>query len=124
MQAPSPPAPLPRSGGEGGIHIRTEIMSTATAPPPAPVFNAEKRADLQRKCNDPLERLRGTIKLYVSAEGAAVLVMYLALWFWIGLAIDYGFFKLFTVDWVEALQGYKGLRVAVLIILIAGLLAV
>ena len=72
-------------------------MSTATPP------GIDKRADWQRKVSDPLERLRGYIRLYVSVEGAAILVVYLALWFWIGLAIDYGFFKLFTVDWVQVL---------------------
>ena len=97
--------------------------ATATPPPPAPVLNDQNRADLQRKVRDPLGRLRGTIKLYVSLEGAAVLLMYLALWFWIGLAVDYGFFRLFGVDWVEVLQGVRGLRVALLVVLIAGLLA-
>jgi len=99
-------------------------MTTATAtPPPAPALNDQKRADLQRQVRDPLQRLRGTIKLYVSIEGAAVLVLYLALWFWIGLAVDYGFFRLFGVDWVEVMQGVRGLRVAILVVLLAGLLA-
>lgn len=91
-------------------------MSTATPPP-----GTDPRADWQRKVSDPLERLRGYIRLYVSVEGAAVLAVYLALWFWIGLAVDYGFFKLFTVDWVQILPW--GMRAGVLAVLVAGLLA-
>ncbi|MBY0523355.1 MAG: hypothetical protein K2R98_08145 [Gemmataceae bacterium] len=97
-------------------------MATATNPPPAPLPGMEsKRLDWQRKVNDPLERLRGYIRLYVSAEGAAVLVLYLSLWFWIGMVLDYGFFKAFTVDWVQVLPW--GLRAGVLTILVAGLVA-
>src|SRR6516165_10177771 len=99
-------------------------MATVTTPPPAPTLNDSKRADLQRKVCDPLEKLRGYIRLYVTTEGVAVLLMYLALWFWIGLIIDYGFFKLFKLDWVQALEGWWGIRLSVLLVLIAGLLAV
>jgi hypothetical protein len=97
-------------------------MSTATNPPP--LLNDGSRADLQRKVCDPLEKLRGYIRLYVTTEGVAVLLIYLALWFWIGLALDYGFFRLFTVDWVQTLEGWWGLRLSLLLILISGLLAV
>ncbi len=89
-------------------------MSTVTPP-------ADKRAELQRKVSDPLERLRGYIRIYIAVEGAAVVVVYLALWFWIGLALDYGFFRLLGVDWVQVLPW--GLRAGVLSVLIAGLLA-
>src|SRR5207302_88746 len=47
--------------------------------------------------------------------------LYLALWFWIGLFLDYGFFKLFTWDWVQILPW--GFRAGVLVVLVAGLLA-
>jgi hypothetical protein len=55
----------------------------------------------------PLERLRGYIRLYVVAEGAAVLFLSLALVFWMGLLVDYGVFKAFGLDWVQEL-GYVG----------------
>ncbi|MBL8798695.1 MAG: hypothetical protein JNM56_32675 [Planctomycetia bacterium] len=97
-------------------------MSTATLPPPN--LNDAKRADLHRKVCDPLERLRGYIRLYVTIEGAAVLLVYLSLWFWIGLILDYGFFKAFTVDWVEVFESARSLRVGMLVILVSGLLAV
>lgn len=99
-------------------------MATVTNPPPAPMTVEQKRADLQRKVRDPLEKLRSYIYRYVAIEGAAVLALYLACWFWIGLLLDYGFFKLFRLDWVELLQGYWGLRLTGLLLLIAGLLAV
>jgi hypothetical protein len=85
-------------------------------------------AESRQRVRHPLERLRGAIRTYVSLEGLAVLLIYLALWFWIGLALDYGFFKLFTVDWVQQLtaMGPAGsvLRTTFLVVLVAGLLAV
>ena len=51
-------------------------MATATPPPPL-MTDATKRADWQRKVSDPLEKLRAYIRLYVSVEGAAVLLIYL-----------------------------------------------
>ena len=50
-------------------------------------------------------------------EGALLLVLYLALWFWIGLALDYGFFKLFGIDWVQ--EWHWTVRL-VLLVLVAG----
>jgi len=96
-------------------------MATATPPPQTTVapFN---RADMHRKVTDPLQRLRGYIRTYVTLEGVAVVALFLALWFWIGLALDWGFFKLFGVDWVQVLPW--GMRAGVLGLLIAGLLAV
>ena len=94
-------------------------MSTAT--PPQSIQDTQ-RAEFHKRVTDPLQRLRGTIRSYVSIEGLAVLLIYLALWFWIGLALDYGFFKLFGVDWVQELPW--GFRAGVLTILVAGLLAV
>src|SRR6266481_366689 len=55
----------------------------------------------------PLDRLRGYIRLYVVAEGMAVLFLSLALVFWLGLLVDYGVFKAFSVDWIQEL-GYVG----------------
>src|SRR5262249_44535202 len=99
-------------------------MATVTNPLPGPILTEQKRADLQRKVRDPLERLRSTIYRYVAIEGVAVLALYLACWFWIGLVLDYGFFRIFHLDWVELLQGYWGLRLTGLLILLGGLLAV
>jgi hypothetical protein len=80
------------------------------------------RDESQRRVAHPLQRLRGYIRSYVAAEGLAVLVIYLALWFWLGLPLDYGFFKAFNIDWVQVLP--HTFRVVVLCGLTAGLLAV
>lgn len=72
------------------------------------------------RVRSPLERLRGTIRRYVCLEGLGFVGMFLALWFWIGLAFDYGFFRLFDIDWVQELP--RGFRVGVLIA-VAGALA-
>src|SRR6266852_5785670 len=92
-------------------------MATVTNPPAQP-WN---RDDSQRRVEHPLERLRGYIRSYVSAEGLLILGLYLALWFWISLALDYGFFKVFGVDWVQVLPlEFRGI---VLLLLISGLVA-
>jgi hypothetical protein len=78
-------------------------------------------ADAHRQVRSPLERLRGYIRTYVGIEGALILGLYVALWFWIGLALDYGFFKLFGIDWVQELPW--GFRAVVLALLSAGLVA-
>src|SRR5208282_3835508 len=83
---------------------------------------------IQRRVSDPLEKLRGFIRLYVTLEGLAILLMYVALWFWIGLVVDYGFFKLTAllgltpVDWVQDLP--RAFRAGVLTLLLAGLFGV
>src|SRR5712692_3630199 len=92
-------------------------MATVTPRPPV-----RSREESQRRVASPLERLRGAIRLYVTAEGAAVFLLYLALWFWIGLLLDYVFFKVTGIDWVQVLS--HGFRLGLLLVLLAGLLAV
>jgi hypothetical protein len=89
--------------------------------PLTPRPTATDRDEARRRVRSPLERLRGTIRRYVSLEGAAVAGLYLALWFWIGLLLDYGLFRAFTFDWVQATPW--GFRAGVLIAVLAGLLA-
>ena len=60
------------------------------------------RDEARRRVRSPLDRLRGTIRRYVGLEGLGVVGLYLALWFWIGLLLDYGLFRLFTFDWVQS----------------------
>jgi hypothetical protein len=69
----------------------------------------------------PLDRLRGYIRGYVSLEGAAIVGLYLNLWFWIGLGLDYGIFKLTGTDWVQELPWAP--RAGLLVILLSGLAA-
>jgi hypothetical protein len=102
----------------------------ATATPTRPTFN---RAETDRRVRHPLQALRGYIRMYVLIEGGLIALIYLALWFWIGLALDYGSFKLFGGwDWIQELQGITEesqttdlvVRGVLLGILVAGLLAV
>ncbi|HYT93917.1 MAG TPA: hypothetical protein VEL76_34680 [Gemmataceae bacterium] len=100
-------------------------MATATPR----TFN---RAEADRRVRHPLHALRGTIRRYVTLEGLAVGILYLAIAFWVGLALDYGLFALLGIDWIKAIDrsGPAGtetsfwLRVVMLSLVIAGLLAV
>src|SRR5258708_7837662 len=73
------------------------------------------------RVHSPLERLRGAIRTYIGLEGAITLFIFLGLWFWIGLILDYGFFKAFTLDWVQILPVW--FRAGILIVLLSGLIA-
>jgi hypothetical protein len=64
------------------------------------------------RIRSPLHQLRGTIRRYVLLEGAALFVLMVAFFFWAGLVLDYGAFKIVGVDWVQVLPA--GARVAVL----------
>jgi hypothetical protein len=77
-------------------------MATVTKPESASYVD-----EAQESVAHPLERLRGYIRLYVVAEGIAVLFLSLALVFWLSLLFDYGIFKAFSLDWVQEL-GYVG----------------
>ncbi len=100
----------------------------ATATPPLRHFD---RAAAQRRVRHPLQAVRGLIRRYVALEGAGVAILYLCLWFWIGLILDYGAFLCFGFDWIQELQGsseVKGntdwwIRVVLLVGLTGGLLA-
>ncbi len=91
-------------------------MATVTTP-----VRSRNLAEAHQRVRSPLERLRRFIRLYVSLEGAAVVGLFLALWFWIGLIFDYGFFRLFHIDWVQELPW--GVRCGVLVVLLSGLTA-
>src|SRR4051794_13025171 len=76
----------------------------------------------------PLDAVRRTIRRYVLLESSALLLLCAALWFWIGLAIDFGLFWTTAYDWVLELdfidpsgQGSRVIRLAVFAV-IAGFL--
>ena len=69
----------------------------------------------------PLRKLRGTIRTYVTLEGLATVGLFLAVWFWFGLLLDYGSFKTFAFDWVQVAP--FGLRAGILGVILAALLA-
>src|ERR1700730_10733862 len=84
----------------------------ATVSEPRGKFNA---AETDRRVRHPLAALRGHIRRYVLLEGLAVAILYLAVCFWAGLAMDYGLFRLFAFDLI--------LRVIMLCLFLGGLLA-
>ncbi|HLW66170.1 MAG TPA: hypothetical protein VKS79_12735 [Gemmataceae bacterium] len=53
------------------------------------------------KIYSPLHKLRGRIRTYILLEAAATFIIFLAICFWLGLALDFGAFKLFGLDWVQ-----------------------
>src|SRR5579875_596862 len=101
----------PRSPVFDGISHMATISTSA---------RSRNLAEAHERVRSPLERLRRFIRAYVSLEGAAVLALYLTLWFWIGLVLDYGVFRLFHFDWVQ--ETAWGARCGVLVLLLAGLL--
>jgi hypothetical protein len=73
------------------------VTPELTVPPPEPIRH-------------PLAKLRGSIRKYVAIEGALCIALFLALWFWISLALDFGSFKLLGLDWVQELpRWFRGL---------------
>src|SRR5436309_325779 len=95
---------------EAGLGTRI-IMATVDLPP-----DLDRHQPPTERLREPLGRLRRSIRLYVLAEGLGLIVLYLALWFWFGLLLDYGVFRVFTIDWVQELP--HGLRAGILCTLV------
>jgi hypothetical protein len=96
-------------------------MATVS-PPPSKFDPHEARSRVQ----SPLQKLRGAIRTYVALEGLLVVGIYVTLWFWIGLLLDYGLFKLswlfgHPVDWVQ--ETPRWVRGSLLAALLVGLVA-
>src|SRR5258708_6127021 len=74
-------------------------MSTAAAP-----RRKFDRDETQRRVKHPLQTLRKYIRTYVFLEGAAIALLFLAAWFWVGLLLDFGTFRVFAFDWLQELR--------------------
>src|SRR4051812_16828048 len=72
----------------------------ATVPSTHP---ARVTAEQTQRIYSPLHKLRGIIRRYIAWDSLALAVILLAAWFWAGLILDYGVFKLTGVDWVQVL---------------------
>ena len=83
-------------------------------------------ADDNRRVRGPLDRLRGYIRTYVGLEGLVRVLLFVAVWFWLAYALDYGFYRLSAaffvngVDWVQVLPFW--VRASILGVL-AGIIA-
>lgn len=92
----------------------------ATATPNRSMNVAQEHARIR----SPLERLRKFIRAYVTLEGLGLGLLFLAVWFWVGLAFDWGLFKLFTIDLVQQLPwGFRAFVLVGLCGLLVALLA-
>ncbi|MCI0457402.1 MAG: hypothetical protein L0Z62_10575 [Gemmataceae bacterium] len=99
----------------------------ATATPPR-TFN---RDEAQRRVRHPLQAVRGTIRRYVALDGAAAGILFIAICFWLGLALDWGLFALLRFDWIKEVDRTSGgldasswLRLGILAVFVACLIAV
>src|SRR5690242_5459577 len=80
--------------------MKTERTRNMAIAPPSQVPTFDRDA-AQRRVRHPLQSLRGYIRAFVTLEGVSVAVLFLALWFWIGIALDYGIFQLLQFDWIQ-----------------------
>ncbi len=73
----------------------------------------------------PLDRLRGIVRRYVVIEGVLSAVLFVAAWFTLGLALDYGLFKVTGWDWVrDGARWVRGLALVVAAVLFVTILVV
>lgn len=56
-----------------------------------------------RDLTHPLQRLKGAIRRFVAYDVMLFVGLYLSVWFWLGVGIDYGLFKAFGVDIAQQL---------------------
>src|SRR5262245_12343445 len=95
----------------------TRFQPMATVPSSRP---ARVTAEQTQRIYSPLHKLRGIIRRYIAWDSLALAVILLAAWFWAGIVLDYGVFKLTGVDWVQVLPWWMRL---VMLVTIAGAIA-
>jgi hypothetical protein len=87
---------------------------------PVPRITAETNERIQ----SPLRRLRGTIQRYVVWDSLAWIFILLGAWFWIGMIVDYGGFKITGFDLVQLLpKWFRALVLAGLAVFVVAMLA-
>jgi hypothetical protein len=60
--------------------------------------------DRTAQVRHPLETVRRLIRRYVILESLAIVILGVALWFWIGLLLDFGLFRAAAFDWMLELD--------------------
>jgi peptidoglycan hydrolase-like protein with peptidoglycan-binding domain len=90
----------------------------ATANLPRPTFDISR---IDSRIMNPLHSLRGKIRLYVVLEAFLNAAIFLVVWFWVALFLDYGLFALLGIDWVEATS--KSVRGTILAVVVIAFLA-
>lgn len=84
----------------------------------------EPVAHTPERIRHPLQAVRAKIRKYVLLEGAALAVIFLAMWFWIGLALDWGIFGIFSYDWVQELHHLDSSKAAAFYVRLVVLIAI
>jgi hypothetical protein len=77
----------------------------------------------ERELVHPLERLKGTIRRFITFDVILFVLLFLSFWFWIGLGIDYGVFKAFGLDFAQHVTplfriGILGLLTLILLVMV------
>nr|MCU0705073.1 hypothetical protein [Fimbriiglobus sp.] len=86
-----------------------------------PTTTTRPAAAPDRELTHPLDRLKGVIRRFVAYDTVLFVALFLSLWFWVGLGIDYGLFKLTGVDIAQQLT--PSLRIGITIMLAVTLVA-
>ncbi len=74
----------------------------------------------QKALASPLVFLRGRIRQYVIIEAVLGIIIFAASWIWLDLLLDFGSYRLFGIDWVQAFPRF--IRIFLLAILSLGLI--
>lgn len=90
-----------------------------------PADTLESPTRLDAKLAGPLDQIRGTIRQYILADVAVTVAIVVVLWFWLGLALDFGAFKFGGFDWVlDAPRLFRHLGQLALVFGLLGVLVV
>src|SRR6266545_320753 len=94
-------------------------MATAPETRTKPSRHAERDPQVYH----PLDQLRGIIRRYVVIEGVLSVMLFLSLWFTLGLILDFGVFKTLGWDWVRDGAWWVRLLALILaVVIFAGIL--
>jgi hypothetical protein len=83
----------------------------------------DRLAERDPQVYHPLDRLRAIVRRYVVIEGILSAILFVAMWFTLGLLLDYGLFKVSGWDWVQdGSRAIRALALSLALILFALLL--
>ncbi len=91
-----------------------------TSPRPRPMDDRRPTAP-DRELTHPLDRLKRMIRVFVFTDVVLFTGLFVSLWFWLGVGVDYGLFKAFGVDVAQQLT--PAIRIGLTVVLALGLIA-
>lgn len=86
-----------------------------------PARAARPRVAPSRDLTHPLDRLKGIIRRFVAYDVALFVGLFLTLWFWVGVGVDYGLFKATGLDVARDLT--PAVRIGAALVLLVTLVA-